>query len=163
MISFLRDTKKVGELSELVVAMELARAGYLVAKPLGDNQRYDLIIDDGSALSRVQVKTGRLRKGAVIFNCYSVSSAKSGRLRTYFGAAEYFGVYCPDVRSVYLVPVGDVPRTCSGALRWSEPKNRQNSKVRWADQYLVSNVELPRLFVVGAESVDGVTPPRTPS
>jgi len=42
-----RNTKKIGDLSELEVAIALARAGYIVSKPLGDSHRYDLIIDDG--------------------------------------------------------------------------------------------------------------------
>lgn len=77
-VSFLRDTKSVGDLSELIVALELARAGYSVSMPLGENQRYDLIIDDGDKLSRVQVKTGRLRRGAILFNTYSSHCHRKG-------------------------------------------------------------------------------------
>jgi PD-(D/E)XK endonuclease len=44
-VSFLRDTKSIGELSELIVAAALARAGYLVSMPVGENARYDLIVD----------------------------------------------------------------------------------------------------------------------
>jgi hypothetical protein len=164
-VSFLRDTKSIGELSELIVGAALVRAGYHVAVPLGENHRYDLIVEKAGTLSRVQVKTGRLRKGAILFNCYSVNSHKAGRLRTYRGSIDFFGVYCPDVKSVYLVPVADVPRNCYGSLRWSPPKNRQHSKIRWAEQYLVSMASLPELVVVGDEAPGGVTLPgsRAPS
>ncbi len=63
--SIKRDTKSKGDLSELIVAVALTRAGYAVSKPLGENQRYDLIADDGERLHRVQVKTGRVRDGVV--------------------------------------------------------------------------------------------------
>jgi hypothetical protein len=42
-----RDTKSKGDISELRVAVELTGIGYSVSKPLGENQRYDLIADDG--------------------------------------------------------------------------------------------------------------------
>jgi hypothetical protein len=58
-VSFLRDIKTIGELSEIIVAAELAKAGYGVAFPMGENRRYDLIIEKDGVLSRVQVKTGR--------------------------------------------------------------------------------------------------------
>ena len=77
-VSFLRDTKSVGDLSEMLLAGKLALAGYGVAFPLGENQRYDLIIEKNEVLSRVQVKTGRLRNGVVRFNCYSSHAHRNG-------------------------------------------------------------------------------------
>ncbi len=105
-ISFLRDTKSVGELSELIVAVALGRAGYIVAKPLGEKSRYDLIIDKDGTLSRVQVKTGRLRNGAILFHPYSTHTHRKGAAcRPYVNEVEFFGVYCPELLSVYLVPI----------------------------------------------------------
>ena len=158
-VSFLRDTKSVGELSEMIVATELIRAGYRIAIPLGENHRYDLIIERENVLSRVQVKTGRLRNGAILFNCYSVHAHRGNLLRTYFGAAEFFGVYCAAVAGVFLVPVADCPGSCFASLRWVAPKNGQTSNVRWASSYLVSIVSPARLVLVGSEGTDGVTSP----
>lgn len=61
-----------------MVIAELTRAGYSVAVPLGENNRYDLIAEIDGILARVQVKTGRLRRGAVIFNCFSSHSHRNG-------------------------------------------------------------------------------------
>ncbi len=55
----------------------LMRAGYFVSIPFGENHRYDLIAGKDNALYRVQVKTGRLRKGAILFACYSMQPVKS--------------------------------------------------------------------------------------
>jgi hypothetical protein len=164
-VSFLRDTKSVGELSELIVAAAFAGAGYLVSFPFGESKRYDLIIGKDGVLSRVQVKTGRLRNGAILFNCYSVHARGDGRLRTYRGSIDFFGVYCPDVNGVYLVPVDDVPAACYASLRWAPSKNGQHTKVRWAQPYLISSVAIPKLVVIGAEPPHGVTAedPRVPS
>jgi|GEM_PF-5748925 len=48
-ISFLRDTKRNGDLSKLAVAYALGRAGYIVSKSYGESSRYDLLIDGFAA------------------------------------------------------------------------------------------------------------------
>ena len=83
------------------VMLALVAAGYRVAIPFGEDQRYDLIIEKDNVLSRVQVKTGRLRKGVVMFNCSSSHAHRGGvACRVYTGEIEYFGVYCPDTNAV---------------------------------------------------------------
>jgi hypothetical protein len=134
-----RNTKAVGDLSEAVVLAELIQAGYKVSLPFGEGQRYDLILDNEGVLSRVQVKTGRLRNGAILFNCYSVHADREERLRTYRGAVEFFGVYCPGIAGAYLIPVEEVPSTCNASIRFIPSKNGQYSRVKWAHRYLISN------------------------
>ena len=156
-ISFLRDTKTIGDLSERIVALALERAGYIVARPLGENSRYDLLIDDGTVISRVQVKTGRLRNGAIMFNTYSTHSHRNGvACKPYTNQIDFFGVYCPDLNSTYLIPIADTART-SGSMRVQPTKNCQRTQVRWAQPYLLSMESIPKLVVVGSEAVDVVT------
>ncbi len=52
-----RQTKRRGELSELAFTYKAARMGFGVAKPYGDSERYDFILDSGSKLWRVQIKS----------------------------------------------------------------------------------------------------------
>ncbi len=112
----------------------------MVLRPFGENQRYDLLIEDGDRFIRVQCKTGRLRQGAVRFNTCSVNyhhpsnrGSKDYR-HDYRGAADAFGVYCPDTDRVYIVPVDEVG-TNVAALRVEPTKNSQRKRVRWAEDY----------------------------
>jgi hypothetical protein len=50
---------------------------------------------------------------------------------------EAFGVYCPETRGVYLVPIADIPSRREGILRVADAKNNQKSGIRLADIYLV--------------------------
>lgn len=60
--------KRQGELSELAFVYKAASLGFIVAKPYGDNERYDFVVDSGQRLWRVQVKsTSYLRH-----ECYRV-------------------------------------------------------------------------------------------
>ena len=148
-----RDTKRAGDISEVTVLAALVRLGYRVAIPYGENQRYDFIVEKGTVFSRVQVKTGRLRAGSILFNAYSSHAHRNGGQRSYVGDVELFGVYCPDVQRVFLVPVRDVSQ--AGCLRWERTKNAQSRKIRWADAYVVP-IE-PAQLVVGLETVPGVS------
>jgi hypothetical protein len=130
-----RNTKAIGDLSELEAAVALARAGYIVSKPLGDSHRYDLIIDDGRTLSRVQVKTGRLHDGAISFNCFSSHTHRGGlACRTYRGEIEFLAVYCPETGETYLIPEGNLVIT-KMHIRVDPTTNRQRRNINWAEDY----------------------------
>jgi hypothetical protein len=49
-------TKRRGELSELAFVYKAASKGFAVAKPFGDSERYDCILDNGHRLWRIQIK-----------------------------------------------------------------------------------------------------------
>jgi hypothetical protein len=86
-------------------------------------------------LVRVQCKTGRLRNGTVRLNACSVrSNTKQVFRRTYLGEIDYFAVYCPDNRRVYMVPcIGETPG--EPTLRIDPAINRQSDGIRWAADY----------------------------
>lgn len=52
-----KNTKKQGDMGLGVAIGYFTSIGYTVGVPLTDSQDYDLIIDDGKKLGRVQVKT----------------------------------------------------------------------------------------------------------
>lgn len=52
---------KQGDIGEARAIYEYTRLGYGVSRTLFDSMKYDLIIDDGFSLKRVQVKTTRYR------------------------------------------------------------------------------------------------------
>ena len=52
-----RPPKRRGELAELAFMHKAASLGFGVAKPWGDSERYDFILDSGERLWRVQVRS----------------------------------------------------------------------------------------------------------
>jgi hypothetical protein len=126
--------KEQGEISEAVVLAALMKKGKLPLLPFGDNQRYDIVIDEGSRFDRIQVKTGRLRNGVIVFAAASRIGRYQQERRGYKGQADYFAVYCPETEKVYLVPVNDVGET-EVSLRIEPTKNGQSKTVRWAKDY----------------------------
>jgi len=91
-----------------------AAHGYLVSIPLIDNQPYDLIVDDGRALSRVQVKTTRRRSryGVFVVMLETAGGNQSFHTRKPFdrGASELLYVLT-DAGGRYLIPTSTVGAT----------------------------------------------------
>lgn len=126
--------KEIGERSEGQILARLLLAGKVVLQPFGDNQRYDLVIDEGGIFKRIQCKTGRVRDGVIVFNTCSTHHHRGKGWRDYRGEADLFGVYVPVLDKVYLVPVEDVP-TQQTHLRVAPPKNGQMRGVRLASDF----------------------------
>jgi len=129
--------KAIGEHSEAAVMTKLIELRYGVLKPFGDNRRYDLVIEDAeSKFWRVQCKTGRSNGEYISFTPASLYyHTRAGRTtygsRSYHGQIDYFAVYCPENKEVYLVPV-EHTGTSQLNLRLGATKNNQDKRKRWA-------------------------------
>lgn len=125
----------VGFRSEVTILRELVHRGYSVSIPFSTNQRYDLIVDVGDRLLKVQCKTGRIRNGAIEFNTISIRTNMHKVLtRGYDGEIDYFAVYCPQTDGIYFVPIEEARRgKCY--LRVAPATNNQSKRIRWASDY----------------------------
>jgi hypothetical protein len=130
-----RSTKAIGDRSEAIVLAALVKKGYLVSIPFGENQRYDLLADDGTRIFKVQVKTGQLHGDVIKYSCSSSHTHRGGvHARPYFGQADIIAVYCPQNGKVYLVPEEEFVAS-RAHLRLVPPANNQRRGIRWASHF----------------------------
>lgn len=127
--------KAVGEISEATVLALLVRLGYPVLIPFGNNQRYDFVIEEDGKFVTLQVKTGRLSRGCVVFNSASINGFTGART-AYRDAVDDFVVYCPDTDEVYRVPVA-MCGASSVALRVEPTLGGPKSTIRWAKDFVM--------------------------
>jgi hypothetical protein len=83
------------------------RAGYLVSIPLNDSQPYDLVVDDGMRLLRVQVKTttARGRYGNFTLALQTAGGNQSFHTRKPFdNSASDLLFALTDSGDVYIIP-----------------------------------------------------------
>jgi len=135
--------KDIGDGTTVAVILALRNAGYAIFMPFGENTRADLIIDDGEELSRVQCKTGRLRRGAVLFRtCSFYGHHPNPKVpsRHYLNDVDYFAVHCPETSGIYLIPIAELPLTSQAALRVEPPRNNQRRRIRLAERYEIGRV-----------------------
>ena len=131
----------------------LVRHGLPVLLPFCADEPYDLVVDVGDGrFVRVQCKTARVtRPGLIVFNSFGTDHGNGAR--SYHGRADVFGVFCPAVDRVFIVPVDDTARGKT-SLRLVPARNGQERRIRYADDYDVGDWALR---VRGQPSVPRVT------
>lgn len=141
----MRHPKDIGDRSTLAIILALQTQGCTTYLPFGENTRCDLVADYGGRLSRIQCKTGRLRHGSVLFatcSTYGHHTNPKAVRRTYEGEIDEFAVFCPELGSVYVIPISDVPVVKQATLRVDQPKNAQSKRIRFASQYEIARVDV---------------------
>ena len=122
-----------GNAAEAAVLRVLTKAGLHVLLPFGGGLPFDLAaVLPGGDILRVQVKSGRVRKGCVQFNSASTDHGRGQR--HYRGLADLIAVHVPALDRVFMVPVDDCP-TSRGQLRLAATRNNQRRRVRLAEDY----------------------------
>lgn len=140
-------TATKGNAAEARILAEFVQRGFDVLVPFGSGQPYDLAVDLGGPILRVQCKTAWLvARGCLSFNCRSTDHGRGPQ--SYDGLADLFGVYLPQRNSVYLVPL-DAVAGFQGRLRLEPTKNNQQRGVRFAAEFEIAKWTRDRLVALG--------------
>ena len=136
-------TKTKGDLAELMVAADLARRGYQVSFPYGEDCAYDLIVDRDGQLERVQVKHADSKGRLIRVQCYS-SSLTNGKVKhrkPYTrNMVDWIAVYDPATNRCYYVSSDEFAGgRYELSLRIAATRNAQRKGVRFAENYLELN------------------------
>jgi hypothetical protein len=98
---WLRGCKERGEWAELCFMALVAGMGMGVLRPFGDSRRYDVCVEAGGRIWRVQVKsTIYCRRGGE----YSLNMMGPGRKRYEPGSVDFFAVFLIPVNQWYIIP-----------------------------------------------------------
>jgi hypothetical protein len=128
--------KAKGDVSEAAILTHLLKSGKSVSIPWGDNQPYDLIVDNGDMLLRVQCKTGWIDAGAIVFKtCSNYRTVEGYTSVHYEDRVDMYAVYCPELDKVYLIPAKDIDCKYSTRLRLDQRRNNNQYDQRLAADY----------------------------
>lgn len=102
--------KKQGDTAELKFMLLNQELGYIVSKPFGDNSKYDLIVDDGLELKRVQVKSTSRKDKSGGMDCYNclVCSGRNSKEKYSKNDIDYVAIYIIPENTWYLIPVEQI-------------------------------------------------------
>ncbi|SEW11075.1 group I intron-associated PD-(D/E)XK endonuclease [Halobacterium jilantaiense] len=128
------NSKQTGDETEARILTELVASGYSVSVPFGDNDKYDLIVDDGGTLHRVQCKTAWENKNDTIrFNTHSQTTREgSYHEQTYEEAVDAFVVRYPKTDTLYWIDIDDATEQ-KMELRFSAEIDHPS--INWAVDY----------------------------
>ena len=129
-----------GDIGESVAVMNFTKAGSIVSKPLTNNARYDLIIENNKKLYRVQVKTTQnIKNGSKMeFATKTTNYVKGSWSSNSYSIndVDLFFLYCIENNwSGLFIPNSKDPIPQSISIRICPPKNNQTKGIRLAEDY----------------------------
>jgi hypothetical protein len=121
------NTKHIGDLTELEFMLQAANRGFPVAKPFGDNEHYDILVDGRSRLWRVQVKCATPNQDHSFRVC-AFWHGSHRRVHAYTPAdIDFLVAYVRPSRIWYIIPVRALKQRLTIVLYPSGPRRRSNS------------------------------------
>jgi PD-(D/E)XK endonuclease len=126
-----------GATAEAEIAAAAIRLRLLVLRPLCEGGRYDLAIDIGERLLRVQCKWASRQGDVLNTRCVTSRHTPHGYIKTTYSADEIDAIaaYAPDTDRCYLIPVDEVESRTVLSLRVAPTRNNQAQLIRWAKDY----------------------------
>ena len=120
-------TQQKGLITELDCQLRFIKMGYLVSMPIGQDSRYDMIVDINKHLYKIQVKTSRPNDSAnegLVFNTVSHRmNHSSGNMKKKYDKedVDFFATVFED--EMYLIPI----ELCTGAEKRLVKENNKFS------------------------------------
>ncbi len=129
-------TNQKGAIAEGAIACAAMRLGVGVFRAVAD-ERYDLILDTGQRLIRVQCKTAALKGDVVLIRCYSCRRTAGGQHKRSYTSEEVdmIAAYCDELGRGFLIPIARVDGRSDIQLRLRPSRNNQKQRINWADDF----------------------------
>lgn len=129
--------KRKGVLTDEEIKLWFLRKGFSVSVPIGDDDKYDFIVDIDGKLLRMQSKTGNTTRtnGCLNFSCASIKYNSTGTHRTQYtkNDIDYFCTLHPDSHQIYIVPVELCGNECN--LRFTPASSNNQNGVKMAAEF----------------------------
>lgn len=104
---------QVGKIAELIAQQYFIKAGYIVSKTTTPFNEYDLVVDDGDKLEKVQVKTAYWDNNKKRYLCSLVTSHIRGNGNRYNKkyTENSFDLLCAveiKNKAIYIIPMSEI-------------------------------------------------------
>ena len=154
------ETTQKGAIAEAAIALEATRLGFVVLRPQTEGRRYDLVIDTGPRLLRVQCKWGRRRGNVVVVKVSTQRLTPAGYVQTSYQAAEIdgIGVDCDDLKRCFYLPIEVAAGRSVFHLRLAPAINNQELAINWAEQHAFGAIAQLGERRAGSAKVVGSSP-----
>ena len=102
--------KHRGDTNELRFMLLYHELGYTISKPIGDNAKYDVIVDNGINLERIQIKSTTrkdIHKGSDAYSCL-VCHGSASKIKYTKNDIDFIVVYVIPEKTWYKIPVEEI-------------------------------------------------------
>ena len=159
-VRIVSDSTIKGAIAEAAISLAAIELGCVVLRPFPEVRRYDLVIDNGPRLLRVQCKWGRLRGSVIVVTLATCRHTPHGYVRTRYTPDDVDGVavYCHDLKRCYYLPIEAVAARSGIHLRVGPAANNQEAAINFAADYDFGAIAQLGERVTGSHEVAGSSP-----
>jgi len=139
----MNNSKNVGLLGEEIAIVELLENDIIISRPLGDNSRYDLIIDINNKLYKTQIKsTMSSNDEAVKFNLRSSYAHRRNNSYKKYTIEEIDLFLLVDItkKMCFLLSGKHFIDKTHINIRYKNTKNKQYNNINWYSDFLLVNI-----------------------
>ena len=149
-----------GAMAEAAITAAALELGFVVLRPVVEGRRYDLVIDTGPQLLRVQCKWAQRKGNVVLVYLSTCRHTPNGYVRSTYGPDEVdgIGVYCHELKRCFYLPIEAVAGRKGFNLRLAPAANNQQAAINYADQYRFGAIAQLGERVTGSHEVAGSSP-----
>lgn len=125
-----------------------------------EHERYDLALDLGPRILRVQCKWARSKDNVIAVEVASSRRSPDGYIRRNYSRADTdaIGIYCDDLDRCFLVPIELVAGQWTVRLRLAPARNGQRAALHFAGKYDLGAVAQLEERRHGMAEVEGSSP-----
>ena len=126
-----------GAVAETAIVHAATKLGISVYTPVAEGGRYDMILELGERLVRVQCKWAPRQGDVIVVRCYSSRRNRDGLLRRRYSVDEIdaFAAYCADLDCCYFLPLELFGERSAIQLRLAPARNNQKAGLNWAKDF----------------------------
>jgi hypothetical protein len=135
-------TNDKGGIAEAAIVLAAVQLGVVVARPITEGRRYDVVFDIEHRLLRVQCKWGAVRGDLIVTRTSTSRHTPRGYVRTTYSAEEIdaIAIYCHALNRCFLLPIQELAGQSYLHLRLAPARNNQRALVRMADDYDIAKM-----------------------
>lgn len=124
--------KHQGDTAELLFMIMNHRLGYTVLKPFGDNAKYDIVVDIGKELQRIQVKSTSRKATDNRMDCYNCVVCSGAKNKQPYSKKDidYIAIYVIPEDVWYKIPIEEVKGKTVKLYPHREPQRDTYEKYR---------------------------------
>ena len=128
-----------GIIAQLKAELKANELGYIVSKPTTENCRYDMIIDYGIKLNRIQIKycshNQKSSSNSITLNLSKYYINKKQKDAYTKDEIDAIVVYIPEIDKLCYLPIDIIDGKKSITLRYKKTKNNQKEKIKYCSDY----------------------------
>lgn len=128
-----------GEIAQAKVEIRALEKGYIVSRPMIEGTRYDMIIDNGEKLSKIQIKYAggkhSVSKGSAVVDFRKTSNNGKQNNGYFKNEVDAIIVYLPQVDKICYFPIEMLEGKTSLTIRYENSKNNQSKNIILVEDY----------------------------